>query len=690
VPAPAGHARDSSATVVRVKLLGPFSVRLGGQTAGPWPRPVARRLCGLILVSPDRRISRQAAGEALFPNLGPHEAARGVSKALSMAHTALSALGAAGQELIQADRNYLWASAAVPVEVDAEVQKEKLRLAAAAKPGLERDQLLAEAVSDEGRLLEDEPFADWAVRPREHLEWARQEVRLVLARDRAKGFGRSSPSEVVTAWEACSTHDPTSEEATAALMRLYAVQANPVLVETAYRRCRAALEELGLRTSPALEELREATGRPVPFPAAAGARPDQLPTTPPPVRLRQERRLVSVLFAEISAPAGFQGIDLEDLRDMVGASVSQMIAEVEGLGGTVISVSGAGLSAMFGAPVSHEDDPERAVRAAHRALSGPGWLEPLSLRIGVETGPAIVGPVGDRNDYGAVGEVVSAAAAIQSVAKPGSALIGPATRAATERIFEWGPTDEVAPNLSSKPLVASYLKGPKRGNAGRLGHRRIAGHTRLVGREEQLAALDEALHDATSGAGSVVFVVGEPGLGKTRLVQECRKRFMAWVGAATGRLPLWLEGRCASYASSTPYGLYQQLLWAWLGITPDEGETVLRPALERAMRAVFGCESDHVRFVAQMMGLGNGPAGVGVTRLSPEALQRATFASIKAVLARLATAGPTVLVLEDLHWADPTSLRLTEEVAEVAGHAPLLVVVTRRPEPDPGVSGLEK
>ena len=80
--------------------------------------------------------------------------------------------------------------------------------------------------------------------------------------------------------------------------------------------------------------------------------------------------------------------------------------------------------------------------------------------------------------------------------------------------------------------------------------------------------LDDALREATSGTGSVVFVVGEPGLGKTRLVQECRKRFMAWVGASTGRLPLWLEGRCASYASSTPYGLYQQLLSAWVGSLP--------------------------------------------------------------------------------------------------------------------------
>ena len=85
-------------------------------------------------------------------------------------------------------------------------------------------------------------------------------------------------------------------------------------------------------------------------------------------------------------------------------------------------------------------------------------------------------------------------------------------------------------------------------------------------------------------------LVGEAGLGKTRLVQECRKRFMAWVGARSGRLPLWLEARCASYASTTPYGLYQHLLAAWVGVAPDQGQAVVAPALERALTAVMGSQ----------------------------------------------------------------------------------------------------
>ena len=103
-------------------------------------------------------------------------------------------------------------------------------------------------------------------------------------------------------------------------------------------------------------------------------------------------------------------------------------------------------------------------------------------------------------------------------------------------------------------------------------------------------------------------MAGEPGLGKTRLVYECRKLFMAWVGAASGRLPLWLEGRAASYASSTPYGLYQQLLAGWVGVAAEEAKSG-RPALERAMKAVFGgkCNEDQVDLLAQVMGLGPAP-----------------------------------------------------------------------------------
>ena len=173
---------------------------------------------------------------------------------------------------------------------------------------------------------------------------------------------------------------------------------------------------------------------------------------------------------------------------------------------------------LFGAPQAHEDDPERALRSALRISGGgrpyarraangpaaaparPGTDVALSARIGVETGPAVVGPIGggDRVDYGAVGDVVGAAATLESVAKAASVLVGPATRAATERIFEWGPSEDVvAP--APKPLPGPTSCGPRPRSVAETGRRRLAATAPLVGREAELAVLDEAVRATVAG-----------------------------------------------------------------------------------------------------------------------------------------------------------------------------------------------
>ena len=477
MPAPGGDADCPCGVAVRANLLGPFSVTVGARTVGPWPRPSAKRLLELLFISPGRRTGRGGACEALFPHLGPAAAARELSKALSMARATLSRLGTEAAGLIQADRTHIWADPGTPLEIDVESQGERIRSALKSEPGVERDNKLVLALADEGTLLEDEPVAEWAVRPRERLEWDRQEARLALARDRGRGKGRSQPEAVIEAWASCLAHEPTSEEAASALIGVYGAQRRHALVDATYDRCRSGLEELGLRISPALKEVY----------AAATAATELLGSPEDPVprsasRYKEERRLVSVLFAELSGPVGVGVMsDPEDVRQVLGGALAGVIAEVEGLGGTVTSVSGAGLAALFGAPAAHEDDPERAVRAGSRILSaiGAGGLPPrpgaLSARVGIETGPAVVGLLVAGVGYGALGEVVSAAAAVQSAARAGSVLVGPVTRAATEGTFEWGPTEDVAATPGAKPFVASYLERPRARSPGYRGHARLAG-----------------------------------------------------------------------------------------------------------------------------------------------------------------------------------------------------------------------
>lgn len=686
MPAQASDPRGNGAELLRVNLLGPFSISLGSRTTGRWERPPAKRLCQLLLVSPGRRLSREAAREALFPDLAPEAASAALSKALSNGRAALRELGPRGSAILRGNRSHVWADLGSPAEVDVDVHERQLRAALEVAPGPERDDLLTLALAEEGILLEDEPYASWAVRPREHLDWARQDARLVLARDRAQGTGRATPKSVVSAWESCLAHDPTCEEAASALMRLYRSQRRHALVESTYKRCRTALEELGLRTSPALEEVHGSTAVASPFEQPAPRAAPQYP---------EDRRLVSVLFAELSGPpGGGQRMGPEEVRELVGGALAQVVADVEAFGGMVTSVSGAGLVALFGAPEAHEDDPERALRAAFRAVTAAGWsASGLTLRAGVETGPAVVGPIGAyaMAQYGAVGEVVRAAAAFQSLARPTSVLVGPATHAATEGLFEWGPLEEVVISPGAKPLKARYLEQPKARPAGQAGRRRLAGAAPLVGRTAELSLLHETLREVTSGQGSVLVIAGEPGLGKTRLVHEFRKLFMGWVGTGSGRLPLWIEGRAASYRSSQPYGVYQQLLSGWVGAAPEHGDEMARQALERAVKAAFGAraDQDQVDMLAQVMGIGTGRPATGVPQPSPEQLQKARFAAVLALLSHLVAHGPTLVVLEDLHWADPTSLRLTKELSSLTTHGQLVLVLTRRPEPDPGFSALE-
>ena len=445
------------ASLVQVKVLGQFSISVGANSAGPWPRPTAKRLCELVLLSPGRTLRRDLACEVLFPHLGRNGAAA-LSKALSTARATLSRLGGPGSTLLQADLVNIWVSPDVTVSVDAGRQEAALKAALDIGPGQLRDDSLVRSLSETEALLADEPYADWALRAREQLEALRQEARLALARDRSCGFGRADPVGVLQAWEACFAEDPTCEQAATALVLAYSRQGRRNVAAATYERCRQALEDLGLRPS---SKLGQAVTAALPS-GDRTARPEA--TTTPVTRDRgEERRLVTVLFVELSAGAGTgRELDPEAMLEVVGGALATILVEVEDLGGKVTSISSNGVLAIFGAPDAHEDDPERALRAAFRVLNGTATLNgELSMRAGVETGPAVTGPMGGSGGhYGAVGEVVSIAGALQLASRPGSVLVGPLTRAATEGLFEWGPLAEVAVSGGTRCLRASYLGRP--------------------------------------------------------------------------------------------------------------------------------------------------------------------------------------------------------------------------------------
>jgi DNA-binding SARP family transcriptional activator len=366
---------------LRVTLLGPFDIKLGDRSVGRWYRPPAKRLCELVLASPGLRVGREVARDLLFAELEPAASATAISRALSLAREALSALGEDVAGRLRSDRAHIWFSTDALVDIDLVDHEKALRSALAMEPGGPRDAALSIALAEDGVLLEDEPYADWAVRPREALELLRQRARLELARDRARGRGRSAREAVIEAWEACLAHDATSEEAASSLMRVYSARGKHQAVSVTYERCRSALEALGLLASPALEEAQRATTPPAPTSAPAGSRP--LAVHRP---LKDERRLVSVLFAELSGPVGMgQRLDPEELRQVVGDALAGLIAEVEGLGGTVTAVSGAGSS-----PFSALPKPMRTTPSGQSGLVGAycSWSEPVATPLCPERCPS--------------------------------------------------------------------------------------------------------------------------------------------------------------------------------------------------------------------------------------------------------------------------------------------------------------
>ena len=254
-----------------------------------------------------------------------------------------------------------------------------------------------------------------------------------------------------------------------------------------YERCRAALEELGLRASPALEEARAASTATTAAPRAGTTPPERLP------RVRSAG-LVSVLFAELAGPMGARpGLGPEDVRELVGGA----LAGGRRRGGALRRDGHLGLGGRPGGVVRCPRVPRGRPRAGApgrlpRRLGAWRWRRGLSLRAGVETGQAVVGPIG-----AGAGPVRGAWARWWGRRRPavggpaGSVLVGPATRAATEGLFEWGPTEDVVTSRGPSPSQASYLERPKARPAGQAGRRRLAGAAPLVGRQAELSVLHE-------------------------------------------------------------------------------------------------------------------------------------------------------------------------------------------------------
>ena len=403
-------------------------------------------------------------------------------------------------------------------------------------------------------------------------------------------------------------------------------------------------------------------------------------------KVSKERRVVTMLFSDVEGSTALaRTMDPEDWAEIMDGAFDFLIAPIYRYEGTLARLMGDAVLAFFGAPIAHEDDPERACRAALEIVAGAReyaqrleddrGLTGFDVRVGIHTGLVVVGEAGSdlRVEYTAMGGAVNLASRMESAAEPGTVLVSEKTHKLIDPLFETQSLGAVQVKGQEEPvpvfrvLGARDLPGKVRGIAG------LA--SPLVGREAEFAALQKALQRLQAGVGGIVTLIGEAGLGKSRLVAELRKK------ALTSKVR-WVEGRCLPYATSTAYQLWLEILRGLLGVTEGEGRNALQ---EQVVALCQECADDAYPYLARLVSPPVEADHVTALRdLDSETLQDATFGAVETLLGCTASDRPLAVVCEDLHWADPTSIELLERLLALTDRAPLLLICVFRPQREHG------
>jgi class 3 adenylate cyclase/tetratricopeptide (TPR) repeat protein len=394
-------------------------------------------------------------------------------------------------------------------------------------------------------------------------------------------------------------------------------------------------------------------------------------TEQPASSVHEERKVVTVLFCDlVGFTARAEQLDPEEVRAVLRPYHDRVRAELERHGGTVEKFIGDAVMALFGAPTAHEDDPERAVRAA-LAIRDFAVEERLELRVGITTGEALVslGASPSEGEGMASGDVVNTAARLQSAAPVNGILVDETTYRATRAAIEFDEAASVDAKGKSEPISAWEATAA---------HSRfgvdVTHHTRseLVGREQELGFLRDAfLRARSTRTPQLVTLVAVPGMGKSRLVHE-----LLQIVDADPELVTWRQGRCLAYGDGVAFWALAEVVKAQAGLSERDTANEATAKLHAAVEDVIGDTND-ARWVEShlrpLIGL-DADSGLGGDRRGE------AFAAWRRFLEALAEQRPLVLVLEDLHWADEGMLDFVDELVDWLSGVPLLVVCSARPE----------
>jgi len=394
-----------------------------------------------------------------------------------------------------------------------------------------------------------------------------------------------------------------------------------------------------------------------------------------------EAKPVTVLAGQVyQAVALAARLDPEALHHTMQAFFALVHAEVQRYGGTLQRRLDDGFVALFGAPVAQEDHARRAVLAAlsvQQRLREHGMDarlpqgEPLAVRLGLHTGRVLVGPLGDDGHltYTAVGDTTRLATRLAQQAPPGAILLSAATQRLvqdTVRVEACTPVRSAGhtiPRLAYAVLGLVSQRTPLLTVGARPG-------SPFVGRQHELAVLQERVAQVAAGHGQVVGIVGEPGMGKSRLIDEWRR------GLPDGQVT-HLAARCVSYGTATPYRPVLDLLRDLWAVTDADDLDTISARVARGLQDIGMDAEEAEPYLWSLLGIPD--AAAPMAGLSPQAVRSRTFATLHRLYRSISQQRPLLLEVEDVHWIDPTSQEYVEELVEQMAGVPILLLVTFRP-----------
>jgi class 3 adenylate cyclase len=397
--------------------------------------------------------------------------------------------------------------------------------------------------------------------------------------------------------------------------------------------------------------------------------------------LEGERKQVTVCFCDLAnSTAMAERLGPDNMHALLNRFFALGLEAVHRYEGTINQFLGDGFMALFGAPIAHEDHARRAVLAAlalQRSLTdqqaelGASYGVDCDFRLGLNSGLVVVGSIGDnlRMDYSAIGDTTNLAARLQQLAAPGTILISESTSRLVQDAIRLEALPPVDVKGKTVPVTPYKVLGtrPRRSPIVSRGERTFS---QFVGRERELAVLEELLEQVESGQGQVVGLVAEAGGGKSRLLYECRQRL-------AGKRVTYLEGRCLSYGSSIPYHPIIDLVRNNCGITETDSPEAIAEKVRFALQEVGMDIDEAAPYLLQLLGVQEGTDVIAA--FTPEAIKAQTFGTLRQWSVKGSQRRTLIFEVEDLHWMDKASEEYLASLVESLAGASIMLLTTYRP-----------